>query len=75
MVFLSNPEISFFEPVSEDLGEMVEEGEAGRQIGGQGRQCDIDGVKKNQYPSRQRGILKKWAIGGGWVVSPFSFSS
>ena len=40
---------------SEDLGMMVEQGEPGGQIEGQGRQCDMDGMKKNQYPSRQGG--------------------
>ena len=54
-VFLGDLEIYFFDPVSEDLGEMVEQGEPGRQIGGQGRQCDMDGVKKNQYPPGREG--------------------
>ena len=75
MVNLGDPEISFFEPVSEDLGEIFEQGEPGRQIGGQGRQCDMDNVKRNQYTSRPGGILKKMGCEGGWMELPNFCSS
>ena len=66
MVFLDDPEISFFEPVSEGLGEIFEQREPGRRIGGHGRQCELDDVKRNQYTSRPGGILKKMGCEGGW---------
>ena len=63
MVFLSNPEISFFEPVSEDLGEIFEQWEPGWQIGGQGRQCDMD-EEESVYLQAWRDTEKDGLWGG-----------